>query len=128
MQGTAEDREDAAGTRTVENEISAFWPCFQKWKAVYGPEITEELAENYLVSLKKMIDRRVRGIISGQHRNHYGSVAALAAALGEVMASWGEHGAKEKLLLKYREEFPRHSAFHGELRRYGMPDMRKGRR
>lgn len=66
--------------------------------------------------------------LEGQNRNHYGSAAALAAALGEVKASRGDIGAKEKLLLKYREEFPRHSALHSELREYGMPDMRKGRR
>ena len=75
-----------------------------------------------------MIDKRVHGIVSGQHRNHYESVAALAAALGEVKESRGEAGAKEIQLQKYREEFPRHSALHGELRSYGMTDMRKKKR
>ena len=95
---------------------------------MHGLSVAEEEAKSYLTSLEEMIDRRFRAIVSGQHRNHYRSVAALAAALGEVKASRGDIGAKEKLLLKYREEFPRHSALHSELRGYGMPDMRKGRR
>lgn len=128
VQGTAENKKDAAGTGIEENELTAFWSCFQNWKGVQALEMTEEQAEDYLDSLEKMIDRRVQAIVSGQHRSHYGSAAALAAAFGEVRASRGEQGAKEKLLLKYREEFPRHSAFHEELRSYGMPDMRKGRR
>ncbi len=128
VKGTKENLKGASDTGTEENEIAVFWSCFRSWKAVHGLSVTEEQAANYLVSLEEMIDRRFQAIVSKQHRNHYGSVAALAAALGEVKASRGEHGAKEKLLLKYREEFPRHTALHGELRSYGMPDMRKGRR
>ena len=52
----------------------------------------------------------------------------LVAALGEVKESLGEKFAKEKILQKYREEFPRHSSFHGALRANGMRDSRKGKR
>lgn len=128
VKGTKENIKDASDTEAAKSETAVFWSCFRSWKAVHGLSVTEEQAANYLASLEEMIDRRFRAIVSGQHRNHYGSVAALAAALGEVKASRGEHGAKEKLLLKYREEFPRHSALHGDLRSYGMPDMRKCRR
>ena len=129
VKGTDENQKDASGTgEKKEEEIALFWSCFQSWKAVHGLSVAEEEAKSYLSSLEEMIDRRFRAIVSGQHRNHYRSVAALAAALGEAKASRGDIGAKEKLLLKYREEFPRHSALHSELRGYGMPDMRKGRR
>lgn len=115
VKGTDENQKDASGTGEKKEEIALFWSCFQSWKAVHGLSVTGEEAKNYLASLEEMIDRRFRAIVSGQHRNHYGSVAALAAALGEVKASRGDIGAKEKFLLKYREEFPRHSALHGEL-------------
>lgn len=110
-----------------KEELQVFWQCFCSWKESHGAnEITEETADRYLASLEKLIDMRVKAIVSGQHRSHYGSVAALAAALGEVKESQGEAGAKRRLLLGYREEFPRHSSFHQELRAYGMPDTRKG--
>lgn len=110
-----------------KEELLVFWQCFCSWKESHGAnEITEETADRYLASLEKLIDMRVKAIISGQHRSHYGSVAALGAALGEVKESRGEAGAKRRLLLGYKEEFPRHSSFHQELRAYGMPDTRKG--
>lgn len=75
-------------------------------------------------SLEMLIDRRLRAIISGQRRACYGNVAAL----GEVKESWGDAGACSRILLGYRQAFPRHSAFREELRRYGMPEVRKGKR
>lgn len=112
-----------------DRDIQVFWECFCRWRENHGAnEIGEELERRYLASLEKLIDIRVKAIISGQYRAHYGSVAALAAALGEVKESRGDQGAKNRLLLGYREMFPRHSSFHEELRRYGMPDTRKGGR
>lgn len=110
----------------IPDDTALFWQCFCKWKEVLGPEaLTDVQAENYIKILETLIDRRVKAIVSGQHRNHYGSVAALAATLGEVKESRGEAWARNRVLLGYREQFPRHSSFHEELRRYGMPDMRK---
>ncbi len=100
-----------------------FEAAFLKWKA--RQVISAGQAEKYLVQLTRLIDMRVKAIVSGQHRNHYGSVAAMAAALGEVRESRGELFAKDRILLNYRAEFPRHSSFHAELRAYGMPDTRK---
>lgn len=103
-----------------------FWQCFCRWKRTLAPEdLTDEQAKRYLTVLERLVDLRVKAIVSGQHRNHYGSVAVLAAALGEVRESRGEAGAKSKILLGYRETFPRHSSFHEELRACGMPDTRK---
>ena len=116
-------------SKAAENTDSTdlFWQCFRKWKETLTPEeITGEQVGTYVTVLERLIDLRVRAIVSGQHRNHYRSVAALAAALGEVKESRGETGAKRKILLGYREVFPRHSSFHEELRAYGMPDIRKG--
>ncbi len=100
-----------------------FEEAFFKWKARQA--VSAEQAGKYLVQLTRLIDMRVKAIVSGQHRNHYGSVAAMAAALGEVKESRGELFAKDRILLDYRAEFPRHTSFHAELRAYGMSDMRK---
>ena len=97
--------------------------AFSKWKA--RQVISADQAEKYLVQLNRLIDMRVKAIVSGQHRRHYASVAALAAALGEVKESRGESFAKDRILLDYRAEFPRHSSFHAELRAYGMPNTKK---
>ncbi len=123
------DKKESDKTQTKSYDGKTFWQCFSQWKKTLLPEeLPEEKAKKYLEVLEKLIDLRVKAIISGQHRNHYGSVAALAAALGEVKESRGEAGAKSRLLLHYREEFPRHTSFHQELRSYGMPDTRKGAR
>lgn len=119
----SEKSEDRGG------DVQVFWECFCRWKENHGASETEEgMAGRHLAYLEKLVDMRVKAIISGQHRAHYGSVAALAAALGEVKESRGDYGAKNRLLLGYREMFPRHSSFHEELRRYGMPDTRKNAR
>ncbi len=124
-------REYEKGTHwTLEAEnmdsTDLFWQCFRRWKETLTPkELTDEQAKGYLTVLERLVDLRVRAIVSGQHRAHYGSVAALAAALGEVKESRGEKGAKSRILLGYRETFPRHSSFHQELRAHGMPDTRK---
>ena len=109
--------------RSVGDEVDILADAFSKWKV--RQTVSEDQAEKYLVQLNRLIHMRVKAIVSGQHRRHYGSVAALAAALGEVRESRGELSAKDQILLNYRAEFPRHSSFHAELRAYGMPDTRK---
>lgn len=110
--------------KSVGDEVDILEDVFSKWKA--RQTISEDQAEKYLVQLNRLIHIRVKAIVSGQHRRHYGSVAALATALGEVRESRGELSAKDQILLNYRAEFPRYSSFHAELRAYGMPDTRKG--
>lgn len=108
------------------DDTDLFWRCFCQWKEGLSlEELTEAQVESYTKILEKLIDLRVKAIVSGQHRNHYGSVAALAAALGEMKESRGEKGAAARVLLGYKEQFPKHSSFHHELRAYGMPDTRK---
>ena len=123
FKGTGHAREYGKNRTVFPNEQKIFWQCFRQWKTEFS--VTDEQAALYLADLETIIDKRVRAIISGQHRAHYGSVAVLAAALGEVKESRGEASAKEAVLRKYWEAFPRHSAFHAELRENGMKDMRK---
>lgn len=58
-------------------------------------------------------------------RNYYGECAAFVAALGEVEESRGEPGAKKRIMEEYRSAYSRRTAFHQELRAFGMEDTRK---
>lgn len=121
--GTKRWMEYGKKSTTVPETNDIFWQCFRRWKACYP--LTEEQTKNYLSVMETLVDKRVKAIVSGQHRNHYDSAAALAAALGEVKSSMGTQGAKEELLQYYRDQFPRHSSFHAALRASGMSDKRK---
>lgn len=63
--------------------------------------------------------------MSENRRNYYGECAAYIAALGEVQESWGEKGAKQRLMTLYRDKYSRRSAFRQEMRRYGWIDGRR---
>ncbi|MBQ6887380.1 MAG: hypothetical protein IJN54_07725 [Lachnospiraceae bacterium] len=106
-------------------EQEVFRECFLKWKSMQ--EVSDGKKEEYIDKLEKMIDGRVQAIVSGKYRNHYNSVAALVAALGEVKESLGKVQSKQMILQKYREQFPRYSSFIGELRTYGLMDVRRKR-
>lgn len=71
-----------------------------------------------LIKKQSIIDKRTEAIVGSQRRNKYGSVALLIAALGEVKETLGVKLAKELLINKYQDKFPRHSAFRGELNDY----------
>lgn len=108
------------------SDSEILWKCFLRWRKDYP--LSEVQEKSFLSVMEKLVDKRVKAIISGQHRGHYHNVAALAAALGEVRESMGMPSGKERTMQKYREEFPRHSSFHAELRSYGMCDTRKSSR
>ena len=88
-------------------------------------QLTENETEKIIAELEKAVDEKVKAIVSGKMRTEYSTAAKLAAALGEIKESRGEIGAKESVLQHYRAEFSRYSAFHAELRAYGMRDTRK---
>lgn len=103
----------------IENTKSSnnFWKAFQDWR-IYFP-IEEAEKKKYLLWLEDLVDKRVKAIVGGKFNNHYGSVAQLASAMGEVKESLGEKGAKQEILLHYKKTFPRHSSFHEALRMQG---------
>lgn len=119
----------SGNNRLAEKEPSdseILWKCFLRWRRNYP--LSEIQEKSCLAMAEKLVDKRVKAIVSGQFRGHYRSAAALAAALGEVRESMGMPSGKERTMQRYREEFPRHSAFGSELRSYGMGDMRKSGR
>ncbi len=113
------------GKETDLGEQQFFWQQFLKWRE--HVRIPEEEAEEMIRKLENWVELRVAGIMENNRRNYYGECAAFVAALGEVRESRGEPGAKAGILEEYRSKYSRRSAFHQELRSFGMKDARKGR-
>ena len=105
----------------IEN-TSLFWECFRKWKMMNSMSVTEE--QWILEKLEEWIRIRVDGIMQANHRKYYGECAAFIAALGEVTESRGEMNGKANLMEDYRAAYSRRTAFHKELRAFGMNDRR----
>lgn len=122
------DREEYQRWSGRKNDLSSeewFWECFKSWKA--NVEMSEAQRQDYVQWIEKLIKKRVVGIMEGNKRNYYGECASYIAAFGEVVESRGQQGAKQRILLDYKELYSGRRAFHEELRRYGMRDTRKGR-
>lgn len=122
------DKEEYQRWSGRQNDLSSeewFWECFKNWKE--NVEMSEAQRRDYLQWIEKLIKKRVNGIMEANRRNYYGECASYIAALGEVMESHGQQGAKQRILLDYKELYSRRRAFHEELRKYGMRDTKKQR-
>lgn len=87
--------------------------------------MTESDQKIFLGWIEKLVEKRVDGIMEGNHRNYYHECAEYIAALGEVLESRGVINGKQILLLEYKQNYSRRSAFHRELRACGMKDGHK---
>lgn len=105
------------------NDMLLFWECFCKWKAM--TPMPETLQEELLQRLENWIQMRIEDIMDGSHRKYYGECAAFIAGLGEVRQSRGELNAKSKMMESFKKAYSRRSAFHKELREFGMKDKKK---
>ena len=97
-----------------------FRDCFDRWKA--SVRLSEDTAADWTDQAKEWISLRVSAIMQANRRNHYRECAGFIAALGEVLESFGETSALNRLLLSYKAAYPRRRAFHTELRSFGMND------
>lgn len=120
---TSEAYFQGLNARDHREDAALFWECFVSWKKMNT--ISEPEQNDILERLDAWIRLRVKGIMENNRRNYYGECAEFIAALGEVMESRGERGGKARLLEDYRSAYSRRSAFHSELRAYGMRDTRK---
>lgn len=109
----------AVGTDSRE----LFWECFRKWKTL--TPMTGNDTVWIMEKLEEWIRIRVEGIMQGNYRNHYGECAAFIAALGEIRESRGVVNGKASLMNAYKEAYSRRSAFHRELREFGMKDGKR---
>ena len=96
------------------DEYEYFWKIFCKFKKSMG--FTELECSKWLEMIEKYIAIRCKGIMENQRRNYYGECAAYIAELGEVKESRGILDAKSAIMEEYKRKYPRHSAFHRELR------------
>ncbi|MBQ9306644.1 MAG: hypothetical protein IJ229_01865, partial [Clostridia bacterium] len=95
-----------------------FQDCFQKWKDAVA--LPESLCESWLQTIAQCLELRVQAIMNANRRNYYAECAAFVAAYGEVLESRGRKGEKDRIMQQYRTKYARRSAFHEELRRFGM--------
>ncbi len=117
-QGLREEKQQAPNT-----DLAWFWTCFSRWKSTVS--LSEQGEESCLQWIEERMEKRVARIMANNRRNYYGECAAFLAAIGEVRESWGETGAKQKLLLTYQGQYSRRRSFMQELRAYGMVDLWK---
>lgn len=106
-----------------DSNAAWFWKCFRDWKATIS--MSQEEKGMYLQWVEELIEKRIKGIMEGNYRRFYGECAGYIAAFGEVKESLGDLNGKQRILLEYKALYPRRSAFHNELRGFGMKDRRK---
>lgn len=97
-----------------------FWKCFCQWKKALV--FSKEERDRYLPWVEELVLKRVNGIMEGNHRKYYDECAGYIAALGEVIESMGEPGGKQRVMMEYKALYSRRTAFHKELRAFGMKD------
>ncbi len=115
------------GVELKNNVKKAWWQKFvmENPYNVGVAIMPEEEAKDMVKRLEHWVKLRVAGIMEHNRRNYYGECAAFVAALGEVEESRGEPGAKKRIMEEYRSAYSRRTAFHQELRAFGMEDTRK---
>lgn len=107
---------------TQSNE-ELFWERFRIWRE--GVPMPDELQNQMIPRLTEWLELRVAGIMSANRRKYYDECAGFVAALGEVKESRGEPDGKQMELLAWKAKYSRRTAFHEELRRFGMNDGKR---
>lgn len=118
-----EDYEHGISGHISEGSQEWFWKCFCHWKDTVS--VPEEEKRQYLEWAEGLVTKRLNGIMGGNYRKYYGECAGYIAALGEVRESRGEIGGKQNVMLGYKALYSRRTAFHQELRAFGMRDGRR---
>lgn len=106
--------------KVKENSQEWFWKCFCRWKE--SVSLSDSEKQKYLHWVEMLVEKRVRGIMEGNHRKYYEECAGFVAAVGEVRESRGEINGRQNAMWEYKQMYSRRSAFHRELRAYGMKD------
>ena len=101
-----------------KSDEDIFCNMFEKWRDTVS--FSEAEKNKWMTKIDSWISRRVKGIMEANQRDYYGECASYIAAVGEALESQGSPCAKADIMEKYKTEYFRRSAFHKELRRYGM--------
>lgn len=95
-------------------------------------QLSGEQAEFYLKWCTDEIGHRIDAIVSNQHRGSYHKAARLLVAMAETLANREEKQEGIDLIERYRNKYPRHSAFKSEitqaLQTSGLFDVRTSRK
>ena len=118
-----EDYAKGLARPVTQSDEDLFWERFRVWRE--SVPMTEDFQNEILRRLATWMDSRVEGIMSGNHRKYYDECAGFVAALGEVKESRGERGGKQAEMLAWKAKYSRRTAFHQELRRFGMNDGKR---
>ena len=105
------------------DENGLFCQLFLKWKSITPME--SDIRNCAVKKITALLEKRTEGIMDANRRNYYGECAAYIAALGEVLESMGEKGAKQRLMTSYKDKYTRRSAFREEMRKYGWIDIKR---
>ena len=107
---------------TKSNE-ELFWERFRIWRE--SVPMPDEFQNRMIQRLTEWLELRVQGIMDANRRKYYDECAGFAAALGEVKESRGERDGKQTELLSWKAKYSRRTAFHQELRQFGMKDGKR---
>ena len=111
-------------TRPVtESNEELFWERFRVWRE--SVPMPDEFQNRMIQRLTELLELRVQGIMDANRRKYYDECAGFAAALGEVKESRGERDGKQMELLSWKAKYSRRTAFHQELRAFGMKDGKR---
>ncbi len=99
------------------------WKGLQKHRNLIP--IPEEFKPELIQKLQNLLAFHTEQVMEYNRRGQYQECAAFAAALGEILDSDGTDHAKQEFLLAYKAKYNRRTAFHHELRAFGMKDGKK---
>ena len=118
-----EDYAKGLARSVTESDEDLFWERFRVWRE--SVPMSEDFQNKIIRRIEEWLDLRVEGIMNANRRNYYDECAGFAAALGEVKESRGERGGKQAETLAWKAKYSRRTAFHQELRRFGMKDGKR---
>lgn len=108
--------EEAIGnTRSVDDAEYCNKYCQLAKRVLKCLQFTPEQQEFYLEWCLDEVGKRIEAIVSNQHRGSYGKAARLLTSGAELLANRGRRQEGLDLVERYRNRYPRHTAFKSEL-------------
>ena len=99
------------GISEISDNTNILWDCLQKCRSHTPLPDRESDCAQYTAN-----------VMQYNLRNDYATCAAYAAVIGEIMEFEGKTPSKNDYLLNWKQEYSRRTAYHRELRNYGMID------
>lgn len=97
------------------------WDCLQKCRShisLTDQENASDILQNHCTEYTDYVMKRNK-------RDEYLKCAAYAAVIGEILEAEGKVSSKNDYMLEWKAQYPRRTAYHRELRSYGMNDGKR---